>query len=64
MRGAVVIDAALVSRLRHICGHEHVLTDTHQLRTYESDGLRHFRSPPPVAVLPGSADEVREVVRA
>lgn len=64
MRGADVIDAALVTRLRKICGREHVLTDKHQLRTYESDGLRQFRSPPPVAVLPGSADEVREIVRA
>ncbi|MDP9070262.1 MAG: FAD-binding protein [Actinomycetota bacterium] len=59
-----MIDPGLVERLRHICGHEHVLTDTHQLRTYESDGLRHYRTPPPLAVLPGSADEVREVVRA
>jgi glycolate oxidase len=64
MRGANVIDAALVTRLRKICGREHVLTDKHQLRTYESDGLRQFRSPPPVAVLPGSADEVREIVKA
>ena len=59
-----MIDAGLVERFRHICGPEHVLTDTHQLRTYESDGLRHYRTPPDVAVLPGSADEVRQVVVA
>ncbi len=59
-----MIDAGLVDRFRHICGHEHVLTDTHELRTYESDGLRHYRSPPAVAILPASADEVRQVVRA
>jgi len=59
-----VIDARLVETLVRICGREHVLTNKDQLRTYESDGLRHYRSPPPVAVLPGSADEVREVVRA
>ena len=59
-----VVDAGLIEGLRRICGAEHVLTDTHQLRTYESDGLRHYRNPPPVAVLPGSADEVREIVRA
>jgi glycolate oxidase len=58
------IDAGLVERFRRICGHEHVLTDRHQLRTYESDGLRHYRTPPAIAVLPGSADEVREIVRA
>ncbi|HWG72812.1 MAG TPA: FAD-linked oxidase C-terminal domain-containing protein [Acidimicrobiales bacterium] len=59
-----VIDPGLVERLRGISGGEHVLTDTHELRTYESDGLRHYRSPPPVAVLAGSADEVRDIVRA
>ncbi|MDP8987328.1 MAG: FAD-binding protein, partial [Actinomycetota bacterium] len=59
-----MIDAGLVERFRDCCGHEHVLIDEHDLRTYESDGLRHYRTPPPVAVLPGSADEVREVVRA
>ncbi|HYX44488.1 MAG TPA: FAD-binding protein, partial [Acidimicrobiales bacterium] len=59
-----MVDAGLVERLRRLCGADHVLTDTHQLRTYESDGLRHYRTPPAVAVLPGSADEVRAVVRA
>ena len=59
-----VIDAGLVETFRRICGYEHVLTDRHQLRTYESDGLRHYRSPPGVAVLPGSAEEVRELVKA
>jgi glycolate oxidase len=61
---SATIDAGLVQELKRICGQEHVLTDTDQLRTYESDGLRHYRSHPPVAVLPGSADEVRDVVRA
>ncbi len=60
----VVIDAGLVERLRAISGHTHVLTDEHELRTYESDGLRHYRSPPAVAVLPGSTEEVRDIVRA
>jgi glycolate oxidase len=55
---------ALAGELRRICGPDHVLTDTHQLRTYESDGLRHYRVAPPLAVLPGSADEVRGVVSA
>ncbi len=59
-----VIDTGLLESFQHITGHEHVLTDTHQLRTYESDGLRHYRKPPSVAVLPGSADEVRQIVRA
>ncbi len=59
-----MIDAGLVERLGQICGPEHVVTDTHQLRTYESDGLRHLRTTPPVAVLPGSSDEVVQIVRA
>src|SRR5437773_1592809 len=50
--------------LRRICGPEHVLVHPHALRTYESDGLLHHRVSPAVAVLPGSAEEVRRVVRA
>src|SRR5947209_3585143 len=49
--------------LRRICGSEHVLVHPHALRTYESDGLLHHRVSPPVAVLPGNAEEVRRVVR-
>jgi len=41
-----------------------VLTHAHDLRTYQSDGLLHYHVMPPVAVLPGSAEEVRDVVRA
>ncbi len=59
-----MIDAGLIERCRQSCGPEHVVTDTHELRTYESDGLRHYRVSPAVAVLPASADEVRQVVSA
>ncbi len=59
-----VIDSGMVERLRHTSGPEHVVTDEHELRTYESDGLRHYRTPPAVAVLPGSAEEVAEILRA
>jgi glycolate oxidase len=41
-----------------------VVVHPHALRTYESDGLLHYRVSPAVAVLPGSAEEVRRVVRA
>ena len=54
----------LVARLRAICGDEHVLTDRHQLRTYESDGLLQYRVLPRAAVLPADGDEVAAVVRA
>jgi len=55
---------ALIERLRAICGREHVLTASIQLRTYESDGLLQYRATPGAVVLPGSATEVRDVVRA
>jgi glycolate oxidase len=53
----------LVPRLEGICGDEHVLIHEHDLYTYASDGLLQYHVVPPVAVLPGSADEVRQVVR-
>jgi glycolate oxidase len=55
---------SLIDRLRAVCGAEHVFTDAHQLRTYESDGLLQYRATPDAVVLPGSAAEVRDVVRA
>ena len=55
---------ALVAELREICGANWVLTHPDQLRTYESDGLLHYRAAPIAAVLPGSADEVQKVVSA
>jgi len=56
--------SALARELTRICGSEHVVTHPHALRTYESDGLARYRVPPAVAVLPGSTEEVRRVVRA
>jgi glycolate oxidase len=57
-------ETGLVGGLRRIAGAEHVLTDHHQLRTYESDGLLQYSALPRAAVLPGSAAEVAAVVRA
>jgi glycolate oxidase len=54
----------LLGELRRICGEDWVLTQEHQLRTYESDGLLQYHALPAAAVLPGSADEVQAVVRA
>src|SRR5947209_2268743 len=56
--------AELVRRLQGICGDEQVLTHPDALATYRSDGLAHYRQTPLAAALPGTADEVREVVRA
>jgi glycolate oxidase len=54
----------LATELTRICGEDAVVTHPHALRTYESDGLLQYAVTPRVAVLPGSADEVRSVVRA
>jgi glycolate oxidase len=54
----------LIGRLAEICGREGTVTHPHQLRTYESDGLLQYRVSPRAVVLPSSAAEVREVVRA
>src|SRR5215470_11794747 len=56
--------AGLVPRLTEICGHDAVITDPMELRTYESDGLAAYRCSPGIVVLPGTADEVASVVRA
>src|SRR5437879_13412006 len=56
--------AQLVRQLERICGDDHVVTHPHALRTYESDGLLQYHVTPRIAVLPGTADEVREVVVA
>jgi glycolate oxidase len=55
---------SLIEELRRICGDEHVVTEHHALRTYESDGLLQYAALPRAAVLPGSGDEVAAVVRA
>src|SRR5919198_5099562 len=54
----------LIDELRKVCGDDNVVTHPHQLRTYESDGLLRYRVTPRAVVLPGSAEEVRAVLRA
>jgi glycolate oxidase len=54
----------LVGELRGVVGAEHVFTHEHQLRTYESDGLLQYAITPAAVVLPGSTEQVQEVVRA
>jgi glycolate oxidase len=54
----------LVGELRGVCGDDWVYTHEHQLRTYESDGLLQYTAIPAAAVLPGTAEQVRDVVAA
>jgi glycolate oxidase len=53
-----------VDTLTHICAPDRVITNRHALQTYESDGLLQYRVMPRVVVLPDSAEEVRDIVRA
>jgi glycolate oxidase len=54
----------LMARLQGICGANYVLTHEHALATYRSDGLAQYQQTPVAAVLPGTAEQVTEVVRA
>ena len=54
----------LAARLRSEIGAGSVLTDRQQLRTYECDGLAHYKVTPAVVVLPRTTAEVAAVVRA
>ena len=56
--------ARLADRLRLLLGDEAVITDRQQLRTYECDGLAHFRVCPAIVVLPRTTEQIQATVRA
>lgn len=53
----------LVARLEKAVGRSHVITDPNRLLAYESDGLTQYRVAPRAVVLPGTTEELAEVVR-
>jgi len=55
---------ALTSELTRISGPANVITDPQDLRTYECDGLTAHRCSPGLVVLPSTAEQVAQVVRA
>jgi glycolate oxidase len=55
---------SLREELAQICGTPYVLHEPVQLMTYECDALPHLREMPALVVLPGTAAEVQNVVRA
>ena len=57
------MDQRFLADLERIVGPDGFVRDAAELATYESDGLAKLRSRPGAAVLPGSAEEVRQVVR-
>src|SRR5579875_567666 len=56
--------AGLIARARLICGEQHVVTHPVVLSVYRSDGLRRSGPLPLAAILPGSAQELANVVAA
>jgi glycolate oxidase len=54
----------LIAQLRTVLGPDGVLTDRQELRTYECDGLTHYKVMPAVVVLPDTAEQVAQVVQA
>jgi glycolate oxidase len=56
--------ATLATRLRAALGDDSVIDDHHRLRTYECDGLAHFKVTPALVVLPRDSAGVAEVVHA
>jgi glycolate oxidase len=50
-------------RMIQAVGAPNVITDSTELLVYESDGLTHGRTRPAIVVLPGSTEEVAEVIR-
>src|SRR5256886_3734679 len=59
----VAAPSALVHRLREICGHDYVFWRPEDLLVWEYDA-GFDRRPPSAVVLPGTTEEVAEVVRA
>jgi glycolate oxidase len=55
--------AALAKRLRDVVDGPHVLDAPVELKPYECDGLPAYHAVPLLVVLPGSAEEVRQVLR-
>jgi len=55
--------AALEERLRDALGADAVVTDEAARRTYECDGLTHYRVTPAVVVLPADAAQVQATVK-
>src|ERR1035437_6039800 len=54
----------LIPRMVEICGSSGVVSDPLELRTYECDGLTSHRAAPALAVLPETAEQVADIVRA
>lgn len=61
----MTIPAGLLSHFREVIHDEqNIITDPARLRTFECDGLAHYRVAPMVVVLPTTVEEVQAIVGA
>jgi len=60
----MTLPAAFVRELEAALAPEALIREPEQLRTYECDGLTGYRSVPALVVLPGSTEQVRDVLRS
>jgi glycolate oxidase len=58
-----MVPAEVAGRLRSVVGERNCIVEASQLRTYESDGLTSFHAMPGIVVLPGSTEEIVQIVR-
>jgi glycolate oxidase len=56
--------AGLAAELASVLPEDAIITDRQRLRTYECDGLAHYRVIPALVVLPETAEQVAAVVKA
>jgi len=56
--------AAVTQRLRGVFSEDGMITDRAQLRTYECDGLAHYKVTPALVVMPETVDQLAAVIRA
>ena len=57
------LDRRIADELRGVVGAAGLIVEPEQLRTYECDGLTHFRVAPLAVLLPSSTEQVQGVMR-
>jgi glycolate oxidase len=57
------VDQRFIRELERLCGSGSIVREPLELLTYECDALPYVREEPAVVVLPGSAEQVQQVVR-
>src|SRR5687767_11193579 len=58
-----MLNTEFIQALERVVGPTGILRDPNELLTYESDGLARLKATPGCVVLPGTAEEVQQIVR-